>query len=129
MAAQAFEPDWMERWKGLVNKNGVMGYVGRFFDADVLLEFGDRPYFVSFEKGRIDELSTEIGPETCYQFALRAPKDSWSKFVQPTPPPMYNDIWAMAHPLHGRLRIEGDPKVMWQNIRAFSWALDLMREV
>ena len=42
---------------------------------------------------------------------------------------MYNDIWAMAHPLHGRLQIEGDVKVMWQNLRAFTWTLDFMRKV
>jgi hypothetical protein len=35
----------------------------------------------------------------------------------------------MAHPLHGRLKIEGNVKVMWQNLRAFTWTLDLMRNV
>ena len=53
-----------------------------------------------------------------WQFALRAPASSWNKFVEPVPPPMYNDIWAMAHPLHGKLKIEGDMKIFWQNLRA-----------
>ena len=57
------------------------------------------------------------------------PAETWAKFVQPIPPPMYNDIIAMSHTLHGRLKIEGDVKVMWQNLRAFAWALDLMRAV
>jgi hypothetical protein len=35
----------------------------------------------------------------------------------------------MAHPLHGRLRMDGDVKVLWQNIRALMWMLDRMREV
>ena len=47
--------------------------------------------------------------------------------MQPEPPPMYNDIIAMSHQLHGRLKIEGDVKQLWQNLRAFTWALDLMR--
>jgi hypothetical protein len=42
---------------------------------------------------------------------------------------MYNDIWAMGHPLHGRVTLEGDQMVMWQNMRAFTWALDRMREI
>ena len=42
---------------------------------------------------------------------------------------MYNDIWAMAHPLHGRLTLEGDQMVLWQNMRALCWALDRMREI
>jgi hypothetical protein len=44
-------------------------------------------------------------------------------------PPRYNYIWAVAHPLHGRLRMDGDVKVLWQNIRALMWMLDRMREV
>jgi hypothetical protein len=58
-----------------------------------------------------------------------APAASWEKFCQKLPPPMYNDIWAMAHPLHGRLQIEGDQKVLWQNMRAMFWAFDRMREI
>lgn len=42
---------------------------------------------------------------------------------------MYNDLWAMAHPLHGRVKLEGDQMVLWQNMRALMWALDRMREV
>ena len=82
---------------------------------------------VSFVNGTVARVAQNIGPETTYAFALRGPVESWSKFIQPLPPPMYNDIWAMAHPLHGRLKIEGDVKVMWQNLRAFTWTLDLMR--
>jgi hypothetical protein len=94
-----------------------------------MLEFGPHAYVVSFEHGEINRVQHEIGAESAYQFALRAPAETWAKFVQPIPPPMYNDIIAMSHTLHGRLKIEGDVKVMWQNLRAFAWALDLMRAV
>ncbi len=125
----AFDARWMERWQNLVNQDSVMRVIGRYFTADVLLEFGEAAYVVSFRDGTMSRVAQDIGPETAYAFALRAPVESWSKFIQPIPPPMYNDIWAMAHPLHGRLKIEGDVKVMWQNLRAFTWALDLMRSV
>src|SRR5690554_1306788 len=96
---QQFSPAWMQRWQGLVNEDGVMRNVGRYFDGNVLLDFGgERQYVVEFRNGRIERLVDQVGPEERYQFALRAPQDSWSKFVQPTPPPMYNDIWAMGHP-------------------------------
>jgi hypothetical protein len=124
-----FDNRWMERWQNLVNQDSVMKIIGRYFTADVLLQFGEAAYVVSFSGGGVARVAQDIGPETTYVFALRGPAESWSKFVQPVPPPMYNDIWAMAHPLHGRLKIEGDVKVMWQNLRAFTWALDLMRNV
>jgi hypothetical protein len=33
----------------------------------------------------------------------------------------------MAHPLHGKLKIEGDTKIFWQNLRALTWMLAKMR--
>jgi hypothetical protein len=125
----AFDARWMERWQTLVNQDGVTKIIGRHLSADVLMEFGNVVYVVSFVNGTLARVVQNIGPETTYDFALRGPQDSWGKFIQPVPPPMYNDIWAMAHPLHGRLKIEGNVKVMWQNLRAFTWTLDLMRNV
>jgi hypothetical protein len=125
-----FDSQWMQRWAARVNVDEVMGHVGRYFDVNVLLDFGGgAEYVVHFRRGRIEGVVGGVGPEECFAFSLRAPRESWENFVLRTPPPMYNDIWAMAHPLHGRLRIEGDVKVMWQNARAFTWALALMREV
>lgn len=42
---------------------------------------------------------------------------------------MYNDIWAMAHPLHGSLSVDGDVKAVWQNMRALFWMLSDMRQI
>jgi hypothetical protein len=125
----AFDARWMERWQTLVNQDSVTKVIGRHLSAEVLFEFGNTAYVVSYLNGVVARVTPNIGPETTYQFALRGPAETWGKFVQPIPPPMYNDIWAMAHPLHGRLKIEGEVKVMWQNLRAFTWTLDLMRNV
>lgn len=124
-----FDMSWMKRWQDAVNANGPMNWIGKHFTADFLLGFGDKNFVVSFNKGKLVAVTDQIGPETCYQLAIRAPAESWKKFVQKVPPPMYNDLWAMAHPLHGRATMEGDQKVLWQNMRAFFWALDRMREV
>lgn len=124
-----FDAAWMEGWKTLVNQDAVIKIIGKHLTATVLFAFGDTTYVVSYVGGRITRIDDQLGPESTYAFALRGPAQTWEKFVQPIPPPMYNDIWAMAHPLHGRLQIEGDVKVMWQNLRAFTWTLDFMRKV
>lgn len=124
-----FDSAWMKRWSEAVNSNGPMSWIGKHFTATMLLGFGDKHFVVSFDQGKIASFTDEIGPETCYQLAIKGPAESWEKFCQPVPPPMYNDIWAMGHPLHGRVVMEGDQMVMWQNMRAFTWALDRMREV
>jgi hypothetical protein len=122
-----FDPLWIERWRRMVNNDEVAQLIGRHFDANILIEFGDRSYVVHFRAGAIEKIDQGLDAESCYAFALRAPVETWSRFVQPEPPPMYNDIIAMSHQLHGRLKIEGDVKQLWQNLRAFTWALDLMR--
>lgn len=124
-----FDQSWMKRWQDAVNASGPMSHIGKHLTTDILLGFGDKQYVVSFRNGKVAAFTDQLGPETCYYLALKAPAASWEKFCQKVPPPMYNDIWAMAHPLHGRLQIEGDQKVLWQNMRAMFWAFDRMREV
>ncbi|GBD12711.1 hypothetical protein HRbin24_00724 [bacterium HR24] len=124
-----FDSHWVNAWREAVNNDPVLPIIGKYFTCDFLLGFGDKEYVVSVREGRIQWVSDQVSVETPWAFALRAPAESWEKFVQKVPPPMYNDIWAMAHPLHGRLRMDGDVKVIWQNLRALTWMLDRMREV
>ena len=124
-----FDSHWMNAWQDVVNADPGFKVVGTHFTADFLLGFGEREYVVSVREGHVERITDELSIETPWSFALRAPEESWEKFTQKLPPPMYNDIWAMAHPLHGRLQMDGDVKVLWQNMRALMWMLDRMREV
>ena len=125
----AFDSRWMNAWQDTVNGNATMPRIGRYFTTDFLLGIGEDEWVVSMREGRIERITDNLSIETPWSFGLRAPRESWENFVLKIPPPMYNDIWAMAHPLHGRLRMDGDVKVMWQNIRALMWMLADMRQV
>jgi hypothetical protein len=125
----AFDPKWMNAWQDTVNEDPTMKVIDRYFTTDFLIGFGDKEYLVSMREGSIQRITDELSIETPWTFGLRGPRESWEKFIQRVPPPMYNDIWAMAHPLHGRLRMDGNVKVMWQHLRALTWMLDRMREV
>ncbi len=123
-----FDADWIVAWAKRVNEDRVLKVVGRFFTANFVIGVDDRDFYVQVRNGKIDMVADELNANLMgWHFALRAPASSWSKFVEPVPPPMYNDIWAMAHPLHGKLKIEGDTKVFWQNLRALTWMLAKMR--
>lgn len=124
-----FEPAWMNAWQDAVNRDPAMPVIGRYFDTDFLIGFGDKEYVVSVRSGNIERVTDSLTIENAWSFGLRGPEESWRKFIQRVPPPMYHDIWAMAHPLHGRLRMDGDVKVLWQHLRALTWMLDRMREV
>ena len=129
-ATAPLDLDWFESWANKVNDDRVLRVIGRFFTVNFVIGIDDRDYLVVVREGRIQQVSEGVSTNMMgWQFALRAPSGSWSRFVQPMPPPMYNDIWAMAHPLHGKLKIEGDTKPFWQNLRALSWMLAVMREI
>lgn len=122
--------EWIEKWARRVNEDRVLKVIGRFFTANFVIGIDDKDYLIVVRDGRVTAVSDTLTTNMMgWQFALRAPGSSWSKFAEPMPPPMYNDIWAMAHPLHGKLRIEGDTKPFWQNLRALFWMLAIMREV
>lgn len=125
-----FDLEWMEKWARRVNDDRVLPVTGRFFTSRVVIGVDDTDYLIEIHAGKIQRISEELTPNNMgFEFALRAPSSAWSKFSQQMPPPMFNDIWAMAHPLHRQLVIEGNTLPFWQNLRALTWMLSLMREI
>lgn len=124
-----FDSKWIDAWQNVVNKDSTLPVIGKYFNAEIILGFGDKEYLVSVKNGRIERITSNITIETPSDVAFRGPEASWAKYIQRVPPPFYNDLIAMSHPLHGKLRIEGNTKVFWQNIRALTWMFERMREV
>lgn len=124
-----FDSEWMNAWQDEVNNDPALAVFGKYFTENFLLGFGDKEYLVSVREGRIERVTDNLSADTPWTFGLRGPRESWEKFVQQVPPPMYNDIWAMAHPLHGSLSVDGDVKAVWQNMRALFWMLSDMRQI
>ena len=117
----------MRRWQQLVNSDRALKVIGKFFDAEICFQFGERQYLVSVKSGSIENVIHKKTIGSIWDFALRAPSEVWGKFVERTPPPMYHDIWAMAK--LGVLRMEGDMKKVWQHLRALTWMLYTMKLV
>jgi hypothetical protein len=122
------DAEWIVAWAKKINDDKVFRVIGRFFTANFVIGVDDKDFYIQVRNGKIEMIVDEPNANLMgWHFALRAPASSWSKFVEPVPPPMFNDIWAMAHPLHGKMKIEGDMKIFWQNLRALSWMLARMR--
>lgn len=127
---KSFNLEWIEHWARRVNEDRVLPVIGRFFTNRFVIAFDDAEYLFEVQNGKIVRVSEGLTPSDLgFEFALRAPTSAWEKFSQPVPPPMFNDIWAMAHPLHKQLVIDGNQLPFWQNIRALTHMLALMREV
>ncbi len=127
---KSFDLEWVERWARTVNDDRILPVVGRFFTAKFVLGVDDAQYLVDVDGGKIKRIAEGLAPNDFgYDFGLKAPSSAWAKFSQQIPPPMFNDIWAMAHPLHKQLIIEGNTLKFWQNLRALTRMLSLMRQV
>lgn len=127
---KTFDLEWIERWARNVNNDRRLPVIGRFFTARFLLGVDEAEYLIEVRNGKIQRIAEGLtANDFGYDFGLRAPSSAWSKFSQAIPPPMFNDIWAMAHPLHKQLVIEGNTLPFWQNLRALTHMLSLMRQV
>ncbi len=126
---KAFDLDWVERWARQVNEDRRLPVIGRFFSGRFVLGIDDTDYLIEVSKGKVQKIAEGLAPNDFgFEFALRASSVTWGKFAQQIPPPMFNDIWAMAHPLHRHLRIDGNAIPFWQNLRALTHMLSLMRK-
>lgn len=119
--------EWFDRYAKAVEADPEMQYVGKFFDADFVLDFGGREFLLAVRSGKIVDVKESPMPSDRWQFAIRWPVEAWQKFIQPVPPPMYNDLFAGMY--ESGLVFHGDIKVLMQNIKALFRMLDVMREV
>lgn len=127
---KTFDLDWIERWARIVNDDRILPPFARFFTNKVLISIDDTDYLLEIQEGKIKRIHEGLTPNNFgYDFGLKASASTWAKFTQPVPPPMFNDIWAMCHPLHRNMTIEGNTLPFWQNVRAFTRMLALMRSV
>ena len=126
---KAFDLEWVERWARQANEDRRLPVIGRFFSGRFVLGIDDTDYLIEINKGKVQKIAEGLAPNDFgFEFALRASSVTWGKFAQQVPPPMFNDIWAMAHPLHRHLRIDGNAMTFWQNLRALTHMLSLMRK-
>ena len=127
---KSFDLEWVERWARRVNDDRRLPVIGRFFTSRFVLGVDETDYLVDVQRGKIQRISEGLTPNDLgFEFGLRAASSAWGKFSQPIPPPMFNDIWAMAHPLHRHLIVVGDQLPFWQNLRALTHMLSLMRAI
>jgi hypothetical protein len=103
-----------------------LGVAGRFFTCDLLLGSGDRRFLLRFREGDLAEIVPDPLPVIPWRVAIKAPEETWEKFLQNPPPPMFHDIWAATW--LGHMTLEGDTKVLMQHHLAIWRTLKLLRE-
>jgi hypothetical protein len=119
--------EWVNAFRSAVDSDPEIGAHGRYYTCSYLLDMGERRFVVHLHAGKVYDVVTDPGPlDTRYQFAVRASPETWRRFSEPTPPPMYHGIWAAS--FRRDMQLEGDLLVMMQNLRCFTRNMEILRE-
>lgn len=121
-------PQWMAAFQQRVNQDEELALIGGRFTTRFLFGAGDTEYVFTVERGRLTEVAEGHRFDRPWSFALRAPLEHWQKFIQPVPPPLFNELFAMLMRVP-EFRLEGDTLCAAQNIRALQRFMSLMRTV
>ncbi|MGH2946964.1 MAG: hypothetical protein ACRDPC_12005 [Solirubrobacteraceae bacterium] len=125
--AVATADSWIEDFGKVSNEDPELQAHGRYYSCSFLLDMGEHRYVVRVHRGKVEEIAADPGPlDERYQFAIRASADTWRKFAQPIPEPMYHGIWAAS--FQKDMRLEGDILTLMQNLRCVTRQLELLRE-
>lgn len=113
--------------QGAMRTDPELAVKGRFFTCDLLLGSGDRRFLLRFWEGDLSEIVPDPPPVVPWRVAIKAPGETWDKFLQSPPPPEFHDVWAAVW--LGHMTLEGDTKVLMQHHYAVWRTLKLLREV
>jgi hypothetical protein len=121
------EPEaWGRSFTEATNEDAEIGAHGKYYSCSFLWDMEDRKVLVDMHKGKVDRLNLDPQPLDAYQFALRAPAETWRGMGEKTPKPMYHGIWAAS--FRKGMTMEGDLLVLMQNLRCFTRQIEILRD-
>src|SRR5690606_4810362 len=94
MGAAAVE-GWTESFQRACDSDAELGAHGKYFSRAYLVAMEEHRVLVKMHGGEVEEAQLDPGPlDERYGFAIRASADTWRRFSEPTPEPMYHGLWA-----------------------------------
>ncbi len=118
---------WVDEFRRVSDEDEELRAHGKFYSCSFLLDMEERKYQIRMHAGKVEEILVDPGPlDERYQFAIRASAETWRKFGEETPPPMYHGIWAAS--FQRDMSLEGDLLVLMQNLRCVTRQIELLRK-
>lgn len=117
---------WFEAVATRANDDAELKAVGRNFTATISFTIDEARHDLVVEEGRITTVRDLIKFDSRADFGFRAPSSVWDTFLQKTPPPLYNSVFAMIMRVP-EFHVDGDTLVFAQNARATTRLLAIMQ--
>lgn len=132
--AELASHEWWEQYKETVNSDPEMRVRGHDkFDENFYVEIGDERFLIEMDGGRVEDVVPNPGLNQEWAFGVEGDRTAWEEFVREVPPAFNHEIIASNYRStvrdeEGHLTLTGSNRAVFQNLRAFQRALDLMRE-
>lgn len=132
--AEFASQEWWDRYRDVVNDDDEMHVRGHeHFSSNFYVEIGDERYLVRVHEATIEDVVSDPTLNDRWSFGVEGSREAWEEFLQETPPAFNHEIIASHYRTavrgeSGHLEMTGDHKKIFQNLRAFQRALDLMRK-
>lgn len=116
---------WLREAAESVEASSSFGRIADGFEATVVFGVDGEDIAVAFSAGRMEVLGDARFES--WDFALRAPAETWTKLLAETPPPLHHDL--VAAWLQSELTIEGDLRGAIRHLRPLNRLVAEFREV
>ena len=126
--------EWWSQYRETVNDDQEMKVRGHDrFEDNFFVQIDDDKYLVRMHRGQVDEVVPNPGVNGDWSFGVEGSREAWEEFLQEVPPAHNNEIIASDYRTavrgeEGYLELHGNNKKVFQNLRPFQRALELMRE-
>ena len=107
-----------------LNQDAEFGRAGRYWDARIRLQIGERAVLLRIRDGALEEIADCRNEDSC-DLNISAPRTDWEKILVPEPRPMYHSLYAAT--LHHDFAMTGDLVSSWAYSQALVRAFDVMR--
>ena len=122
------ERGWFELLREAVTNDTELAVIGRWCTLDLVLVAGKETVLLRFEGGRVAEVILEPDISASWSVTLRGTREDWLTFLQPVPPPFYQDLLSMNDRVPS-FSIEGDRKVFVRHLHALARIFRIAQEI
>ena len=127
MAVRFIEPAEIERFRQAINDDPEFKLSARLMTKDILLGVGESQCLIRIKDGVIIEMLLNPPLAQPPSFSIIGPTEFWEKFLQPVPPPLFNDIFVAISRRTAVIR--GDIEAAFAHFLALVRMLNIMRDL
>ena len=114
-----------QKWRHIASRDPEFQLAARYWNALVRVRMGDAAVILKIRDGEIAAVDDAPTIFDAYDFEVAASEEDWRKFLEPIPPPFYQDVFS-ATLRHG-FTVGGDLESLFAYYPAARRLFELMR--